>query len=130
MINDCAVELNPFLPCSNPYYREQMTYHLILCFFALLILDHQFLHTPNAWPSWHQSLSQVCWPHILLIGSPTLHKQDRHKSLEWRPCIVNVNFGFSRFPLQSSSGLFHSIKQLRSWEDWGDCFITWLVMSQ
>lgn len=61
-----------FLPCSNPYHREHMIYHLILLCFALFILNCQFLHTPYAWPSWQQSLSQVCWSHILLIESSAL----------------------------------------------------------
>lgn len=45
----------PFLTCSNPCHREQITYHLIPFSFALFILNCQFLYTPYTWPSWHQS---------------------------------------------------------------------------
>lgn len=45
----------PFLTCSHPCHREQITYHLIPFSFALFILNCQFLYTPYTWPSWHQS---------------------------------------------------------------------------
>lgn len=86
-----------FLPCSNPYHREHMIYHLILLCFALFILNCQFLHTPYAWPSWQQSLSQVCWSHILLIESSALQgrtdiNQCSEGSAWWMWTFISAGF--------------------------------------
>lgn len=96
-------------------HREQITHHLIPFCFALFILDCQFLCTPYVRPSCQQTLSQVCWLHILLIGSSAFQRKVRHIPEAWRPCMVSLNFP-SRFPPQSSYSLLHSMEQPQPWK--------------